>query len=294
VTRWLLVVAFLLAPSLARADDGASTHKLHWDPAWSHANGTDWGIAAVSLSVVTFELGVLQPIRPPAHWTQTNAFDEGIRDALRVKDSGTSSALATAAWALWGTQMAYPVVVDVPYAWRRYGWAAARDLFWQDAVTMLVAGAIDGFLRDAVGRVRPNVSDCYAKNGESCLDANSDTTRSFPGGHLVNSTAAAALLCTQHLYTRLYGGPWDAVACATTITASATITVFRVMSDDHWATDQIVGAALGSLLGWAIPYVMHFHGHALARTDEPPPSALVVPMPMTFPGGGGLGLGGVF
>lgn len=290
--RWLPLVVFLLAPSIAHAQTANDTHRLHWDPAWSHASSTDWAIAGVSATVVTLELGVLQPIRPPARWTATNDFDVAVRDAMRLSDPNTRSSLETAAWAIWGTQMAWPLLVDVPYAWRRYGFGVARDLFWQDAVTMLVAGAIDGALRDLTGRVRPNAYDCYRQNGDSCL-TNSDSTRSFPGGHLVNSAAAAALVCTQHLYTHLYGGPWDGVTCATTLTATATLSVFRILSDNHWATDQLAGLAIGGLLGWGIPYVMHFHGHS-APSDERPPVAMVLPLPMTFDHGAGAGVGGIF
>jgi membrane-associated phospholipid phosphatase len=298
VRRLLLVLApalaLALAASVARAQPVPQTHRLHWDPAWSHAGQADWVVSALSLSVVTFELGVLQPIRPPVRWADSNPFDDGVRSALRLSSPGARGALEIASWAIWGTQMAYPVLVDVPYAWKRYGYGVARDLFWQDAVTLLVAGAVDGMLRDLTGRVRPDVWDCYQRNGESCFTS-ADATRSFPGGHLVNSAAAAGLVCTQHLAMRLYGPPWDAVACATTITASATVAVFRVLSDNHWATDQIAGLAIGGLIGWGIPYFMHLHGRrANAGRDLRAPSALVLPLPFVVDHGGGGGAFGVF
>src|SRR5208282_3495159 len=97
--------------------------------------------------------------------------------------------------------IAYPVVVDVPYACRRYGSRVAWDLFWQDATALSLATFVDLNLRDIVGRSRPSFSDCLAAGGSTsqCLGNSSEVTRSFPGGHVTIVTTAAALSCTQHL-----------------------------------------------------------------------------------------------
>ena len=288
----LALAAIFFASATAAAQKPPKTQRLHWDPAWSHANAADYVLGGVGTTAVVAELVFLQPMRPPLRWSQPILFDEAARGALRVDDPGARSALETTAWMIWSAQLAYPLVVDAPYAWARYGFGAARDLFWQDAVTLTLAGAIDLALRDLSGRIRPDVYDCWQKNGDACL-ASVESTRSFPGGHIVNSAAAAGLVCTQHLYTRLYGGPWDAAACATTITASATLAMFRILSDNHWATDEIVGAALGGLIGWGVPFAMHFHGHR-AAADAKPPAVLALPFPLALPGGAGGGIAGVF
>ncbi len=267
-------------------------HQVHWDAAWSHANAWDYTLAGIGTTGLVVGFAIFQPIRPPLRWDSPILFDADARSAMRLSDAGARSTLETTAWVIWGAQVAYPVVVDVPYAWARYGSAVARDLFWQDMVTLTIAGSIDLLIRDLSGRIRPDVYDCYTSGKPGCLEG-VESTRSFPGGHLINSAAAAGLTCTQHLYMRLYGSPWDAITCATTITASATVAVFRIMSDNHWATDQIVGGALGGLLGWGIPYVMHLHGHR-ASDDGKPPSAMWVPIPVAFERGGGAGVAGVF
>jgi membrane-associated phospholipid phosphatase len=224
-------------------------------------------------------------------------FDVAVRDVLRAPSATTRNALEGVAWSLWGLQLAYPVLVDVSFAWNRYGYDLARDLFWQDAVTLTLAGAVDLALRDLAGRARPPVYDCLVAGGNSCL-AGQDSTRSFPGGHMVNSTAASVLTCTQHLYVQLYGGAWDTLVCATTLASDAAIGVLRIVSDNHWASDQIAGAALGAAMGWGVPYVMHFRGRARASATGASRGGahdvLVLPVPLALDHGAGVAVSGLF
>jgi membrane-associated phospholipid phosphatase len=303
-----LAVVIVFASALCATDGAAADppppypagHEAHWDPGWSHSNAWDYSLAGASAAALIVEGLVLQPMRPPLRWSNPILFDSDVRGALRLSNASARTTVENVAWALWGLQIAYPVLVDIPLAWARYDYALARDLFWQDAATLTLAGAVDLAVRDLVGRARPGVYDCLARGGSDCL-SNPETTRSFPGGHTVNSTAASVLTCTQHLYTRLHGGPWDAVACATTLASDLTLATMRIMSDNHWATDQIAGIAIGSLIGWGVPYVMHFHGHASGfRDDRIPaspsnaPAAMVLPIPLALDHGAGLGLTGLF
>jgi membrane-associated phospholipid phosphatase len=254
----------------------------------------------VGASALIVELLTLQPMRPPLRWNSPILFDSDVRSALRLSSASARHTVEDVAWVLWGLQVAYPVLVDIPLAWARHDYALARDLFWQDAVTLTLAGAVDLAVRDVAGRARPGVYDCLAQGGNNCLSG-VDSTRSFPGGHTVNSTAASVLTCTQHLYMRLYGGPWDGVACATTLASNVTLAVFRIMSDNHWATDQIAGLAIGGLIGWGVPYVMHFRGHARGPSENRTPAApsnatglMLMPMPIALNHGAGLGVTGLF
>lgn len=270
---------------------GKWPQKPHWDPAWSHSNPWDYTIAGVSAGVLLFEGIFLQNSQPPLRWSQPILFDVGARNIFRINDSTSHDIAQTLSWTLWGAQIALPVAVDVPYAWARYGFGLARDLFWQDAVTLTFSAALDIGLRDLAGRARPFVWECLEKGGADCLYG-PEAVRSFPGGHFLNSTAASVLTCTQHLYLHLYGGPWDALTCALTLASDATVGILRIATDSHWASDELVGGVAGALLGWGIPYVMHFMPKS--DPDAPPPAVIAVPMPVAFERGGGLGVGGFF
>ena len=68
------------------------------------------------------------------------------------------------------------------------------------------------------------------------------------------------------------------------------IGVVRIVSDDHWASDEIIGGAIGALIGWGVPYALHLHELGAKESSSP----MVAPMPMAFERGGGLGLVGFF
>ncbi len=265
-----------------------------WDPAWPHANEWDYALAGVFATAFAVEGITLQGHQAPLRWTGPILFDEDVRDALRASSNDVRQNVDLASWVLITTQIAYPVVVDVPYAYSRYGRRVANDLFWQDAVTLFLAGALDFALRDLAGRARPEVYDCISQGGTNCV-TNPESVRSFPGGHTLTATAGSVLTCTQHLYVHIYGGAGDDVACAATLASNVTVMFMRIIADSHWATDQIAGASLGALVGWGVPYLMHFHFHAKPATGpDKPPVAMVLPMVMPTDQGATLGAFGLF
>jgi membrane-associated phospholipid phosphatase len=275
-----------------------SPHPRRWDGKTSHSTPWDYSLAGVGVASIVAQEVFLQPIRPPLRWDGPILFDKAVRAALRT--DAIASTEEDVSWVLWGLQLGYPVLVDVPLVWARHDPRLAKDLFWQDAVTLTLAGGFDLGLRDIVGRARPHTYDCLAQGGgQHCLDQ-VESTRSFPGGHMINATAASVLTCTQHVYNRLYGGPWDGLTCALTLTSDVTLGVLRIMSDNHWPTDQVAGAILGALIGWGVPYVMHYHHPGPDTAGDGAPAvpvattSIVLPAPIGVPGGAGLGLVGLF
>jgi membrane-associated phospholipid phosphatase len=200
-----------------------------------------------------------------------------------------------ASWGFMVGLMAYPVAVDVPVAWARGGGWLAWQFVWQDALVLSVATAIDIGLRDLVGRARPDVAACIANGGQDCTaQEGTQAARSFPGGHMAAATASAALICTQHLHTHLYGGPWDAAVCGSALASSVAVGVLRIVADAHNATDILAGALLGGLIGGLGPTLMWYPHHRHVPFDNAPPRAMVAPYPVVYPGGGGgLGVTGV-
>lgn len=292
----IAVVLLVTSARSARADGATSapvaSGPLYWDSAWSHAGTFDYSLTALgALSAVAY-LTALQSKQPPLRWTSPVLFDSDVRNLLRGSTPGARNAANTASWGLLGLVLAYPVI-DVGYAWKRFGSQVAWDLFWEDATALSLATSFDLSLRDIVGRARPPVSACLTSGGSAsqCLGASTEPTRSFPGGHQLIVTTAAALTCTQHLKMNLYGGPWDAVACAVAATTAAAVGLFRIMGDDHWTSDILVGDVIGVAFGAGIPLLMHLHGHAPAGEVL---GVRVAPIAVPVRGGGGLGMTGMF
>ena len=146
-----LTGALLTVAATARADDPPAAKPLRWDLEWTHAGLADYALTGVGLGSLALELALLQPKQPPLHWTGPILFDQAVRDVLRGSTVEVRHTAASVSWGLLDVNMGYSLVVDVPYAWARYGPDVARDLFWQDSTALSLAGAADLALRDAVG-----------------------------------------------------------------------------------------------------------------------------------------------
>jgi membrane-associated phospholipid phosphatase len=105
-------------------------------------------------------------------------------------------------------------------------------------------------------------------------------------GHSTASFTLAGLTCIHHAYLPLYGGGApDALACAGSMAAATTVAMMRVVSDQHYLSDVIIGSAFGALAGVGMPWLLHYRGGGSADQTAPPDSkhykisATVMPTP---------------
>ncbi len=150
---------------------------------------------------------------------------------------------------------------------------------------MSVLAAIQTIANAAVGRERPYGSRC----GDDLYDALDDCVAderyySFFSGHTALSFGSAALVCTHHSHYELYGGAWDSLACAGAYTIATFTGVARIMGDKHYASDVITGAAIGTLVGYLLPY-LSYYGHEKSEASR---------QVTLVPSGNGLALYGWF
>jgi membrane-associated phospholipid phosphatase len=117
-----------------------------------------------------------------------------------------------------------------------------------------------------VARTRP---DAWAGSGS--VTANS--RMSFFAGHSSTSFAIAAA-GTQVLRMRGRSG-WKWYAAISFVTAAAT-GMFRVASDNHWFTDVVSGAVIGTAVGLSVP------GIVLYPASDHAPAVTLVPAPGGF------------
>ena len=281
----------LTATGAARADDPPQP-PLRWDPAWSHAGPVDYVMGGAGLVTLGVETVLLQSrIEQPRWEGALLPLDKPVQELFRGRSAAARNEAADASWAFWWAELGYPTLVDVPYAWARYGRQVAWDLLWQDAVSLSLSAVFDFTLRDVIARVRPINQECLDSGGKNCLSA-PENTRSFPSGHVSEASTAAALICTQHLTMHLYGSPGDELVCADAIAADVGLGVLRLVTDNHYLSDEIGGAAIGLAFGWGLPVLMHLHGHA--ATDDGKAGLLIAPYPMVLDHGAGLGATAIF
>jgi membrane-associated phospholipid phosphatase len=139
-----------------------------------------------------------------------------------------------------------------------------------------------------VARERPFVAQCradpeYAARTPDC-HAQGEWNRSFVAGHTAVGVAMASLTCLHHGHLPLYGGFGDDLACGLSIGAAVVNGMGRVMTENHYTSDLLLGVGLGLFAGYVVPKTLHY-GRGASRPREPGPGPGMVVLP-TFSGDG--------
>src|SRR6185295_15691562 len=83
-----------------------------------------------------------------------------------------------------------------------------------------------------------------------------DSVRSFPSGHTTSAFAAAAAATAEAGYQWKAGKP---IIGPVLFGAASIVGLSRMYNNKHWASDVIVGAAIGSFVGWKVARYAHEH-----------------------------------
>lgn len=259
--RWALLAAFALVPALrgdARADDRELRHDVAVDGAVTGAGAALWIGSELALR------GLVQDCRwcdRAADGTDTlNGFDRGVRDALRWGSPGAADLASSIGGFVLAPLVAFGGDALVASYDRR-----ARG-FWVDALVIaesaVLAADLNEIVKIAVARERP-----YAHFGaadSSTIPAGANV--SFFSGH---TTLAFALASSAGTVCSLRGYRGAPVVWAAGMMVAAGTAYLRIAADQHYATDVLAAAVVGTAFGVGIPLV--FHG---VRSDRPPAAAL--------------------
>jgi membrane-associated phospholipid phosphatase len=233
-----------------------------------------WDFVAVGALAVGNVIIVLTPVPEPAVWTGGILFDDWVRNGLRL---GAANARLTASSASdW--LIAILAVFPLADAWLDAGWGRGRvDVAWRltviDTEALLTTTFLSLGVQRLTARQRPWVAACLKDpTGADCSTGSAANT-SFPSGHTSVAFTAAVLECVNHGRLDVERTGWSAAACPLTLSLAAFTGLLRIASDRHYASDVLVGALLGSGIGYLVP-TLHF---ALA----PKSSATVTPVVST-------------
>jgi membrane-associated phospholipid phosphatase len=155
--------------------------------------------------------------------------------------------------------------------------AASRDGRRSDAPVdailitqaMAVASDVTDILKFTVGRERPFVH-VLAPLARATTPQPADNNTSFPSGH---TTLAFALATSSAEIARLRGYSAAAWLLRAGLPIATLTAYFRVAADRHYLTDVMAGAAVGSGVGFGLPYLAH-----RKKPDRRIPAVRVVPM----------------
>lgn len=146
---------------------------------------------------------------------------------------------------------------------------------------VLVGAVTAGVIKGLAGRARPYVTnDSNPHRFGFGRGFSSDSNKSFPSGHATAAFAAAAAVTAEMGEWFPQGTPYVGIV----MYGGATLVgLSRMYDDQHWASDVLMGAAIGTFAG--LKTVRFNKTHAGNRLDE----ILLGMRVMPSPGGGAIG-----
>jgi membrane-associated phospholipid phosphatase len=144
------------------------------------------------------------------------------------------------------------------YAVGRIGhWDRVADLGWHGTESVFLADAVTYVLKGVTGRARPFVSTDTTPHDFKFLKGFGNNDRqSFPSGHATSAFAAAAAV-TAETGTWWPRSTW--VVGPLMYGGATMVGLSRMYHNKHWASDVLLGAAIGTVGGQKVVQYSHAH-----------------------------------
>lgn len=256
-------ICFAQTPPLMEPE--AADPPSMWRSSWPTFSWLE-GVATVAAGAGTLALALAKP-PDEARWHGGILFDDAVRSGVRLKsESARTRAAHVGDWPYYAAGV-LPLLVDpIAVAWLgNQDPKAAANL----ALTGLEAFSYSGLLSFVSTRLsarqRPDSEECYAQHpdGEGC-DVD---TEAFWSGHTSIAATSAGLVCANHRYLPLYKyESLDVAACLLSSAGAVATATSRLLADRHYASDVIMGGAVGFGVGYAVPVLLHYSPVAAPMT----------------------------
>jgi hypothetical protein len=295
----------LAAASLWSRDSWATDPAtVEWSDDWPRVRLPEV-IAAAALTIGDTAFEEFVPLPGKATWRGGILFDDWARQEFRGRTLQEQSDASTLTDIFFKGGALVPFVMDDYFAAASIHENAslALQLTVIDFEALGFAGLVSLGAEHSIGRARPYTEDCGSTgvirdaNGNilhQCGGANDN--RSFFSGHATSTATVAGLVCVHHQHLPLFGGGFaDLAPCLVMIGVSVATGILRLVYDEHWASDVIIGWADGAFSGYVLPSLLHFgfgSGHPIAEVHAG--NLEMIPTIRPYPGGAGLGLVGTF
>lgn len=230
-----------------------------WDPSWRK-----FGTGNYVLTGLGFGLALASSLIPPVpdRWRSTTEFDEWGRRTLSPAAYDDSRWAQDVSDVLLSFNIAFPFVVDsliVAY-WYRRSPVVAQQIALISAEAFAITSMLQGATAGVASRERPYGRDC-GDSIRSELDhcEESRRYRSFFSGHASVSFTMASTTCSHHLRHELFGSALaDGLTCGVALSSAATVAMMRVVGKQHYLSDVMTGALVGTLSGVGVPWLLHY------------------------------------
>ena len=240
--RVIGLLALLTAPALAQDTTAAAQPMFGQRDAWYAA-----GFIAATVAIAPFDGRIARWFQQPA--LQNN--QEISRTASLFRTTGDPGAIIIGA-SLYGVG-------------RLFGLNRVADLGLHGTESVLIGGAVTSVIKVAAGRARPYV------NGDRDPDdfqlfrglRKGNGFQAFPSGHTLAAFAAAAAVTAEADRWRS-GSAW--LVGPAMYGGATMVGISRMYNDKHWASDVIIGAAVGTFSG--VKVVKYHHTRPGNRLDR--------------------------
>jgi membrane-associated phospholipid phosphatase len=204
-------------------------------------------------------------------------FDERLADAFRDQQEKGSRAIDRLAHAAKFFGGPGPIIIgSTMYVVGRFGHVLRlAELALHGTEAVGVGAAIAAGIKIVAGRSRPYVSaDTNPRDFGFARGLKDDQHKSFPSGHATAAfSAAAAVVAETHEW-----WPQSTWYVAPIMYGGATaVGLSRMYDDQHWASDVLMGAAVGTFAG--LKTVRFNHTHTGNKIDQILLGARLVPTP---------------
>jgi hypothetical protein len=247
-----LVAGLSLFAVEAHAEDPAT---VAWSQDWPRFRTVE-GVVTVGMTLQAASVLLFYP-DAKNNWDSGILWDDAVRDGLVLSSRHDREQAAKISDYLYYATVAYPILVDTVIVADHIHGASdvAGEMLAMNLETYAVTAGIAVSL-ERIGRSRPMRRGCEQDPSydASCGDE-AEMNLSFLSGHTAAAFAGAGLMCAHHQHLPLYGGGApDLIACLAGLSSATASGVLRIMSDNHYSTDENLGAGLGIFTGYFMPF----------------------------------------
>lgn len=154
--------------------------------------------------------------------------------------------------------------------------------------SLMLASAITGSIKVVGGRARPYVNaDARPNDWNFMRGLDGSDYMSFPSGHTSSAFSVAASTTAEAVHwvdVKGWWPGWKYVVGGTLFGGATLVGISRMYHDDHWASDVVAGAAIGTFSGLKV--VKYAYRHPQNRIDR-----WLLPLSVAPAAGGGVALG---
>ncbi|MDP9205115.1 MAG: phosphatase PAP2 family protein [Gemmatimonadota bacterium] len=146
---------------------------------------------------------------------------------------------------------------------RAQGQRRLQSLGLHSVESILIADVLGGTIKFTAGRARPYVDIDNPADFQLFRGLTDHKYQSFPSGHTINAFAFASTVTRE----TQFWWPHSAWYVGTVMYGGATLMgLSRIYNNQHWASDVMAGAAIGTLIG--VKVVKYTHSHPGNRIDK--------------------------